>query len=290
VHYELWHRRTEKPGNGQRFMYKFLFDRMSEPTSPTWDSDDISWPDADDRRNLLWRAMWNWSAGSDGNGSNGADDADVGELVERLEDANETTCFHAAYSLAAIGKPAVPELIARLSHDGEDVRRNAGYSLVTIGQAAVPALQEAAGTEKPARARAAAVDALSNMGLAAAPAVTTLRTALRDVDGNTRKAAAYGLGNVGDAAAAAIPSLIDALDDSDDWVVRNALLAMAKLGPRAAEVVPSLSPCLRHENRYVRGKAALVLRRVGTTEATEALIEYLSTARWCPITTRDTPY
>ena len=153
-----------------------------------------------------------------------------------------------------MGAPAVPQLITRWSSDGEDVRRNAGYSLAAVGQAAVPALEEAAAAER-AETRGAAVDALGDMGLPAA-----------------------------------IPSLIDALDDSEDWVVRHSLLALARLGAQAAEVVPRLSGCLRHENRYVRAKAALVLRRVGTEEATEALIEYLMTARWCPITTKDSQY
>jgi HEAT repeat protein len=88
----------------------------------------------------------------------------------------------------------------------------------------------------------------------------------------------------------AIPSLIDALDDSEGWVVRHSLLALAKLGTQAAEAVPSLARYLHHENRYVRGKAVLALRRIGTEEATDTLLEYLNTARWCPITTKENPY
>ena len=289
VHYDLWHRRSEKTGDGQRFMYKFLFMRMEEPISPTWDSNNISWPEADDRRNGIWKTMWEWSAGGNGNGSHGAGGGNIGELVERLEDANETTSFQAAYSLAAMGVRAVPELIVQLSSDSEDVRRSAGYGLAAIGAAAVPALEEAAGAER-AETRAAAVDALGDMGRPAAPAIGTLQAALRDENIDVRMYAAYALSNVGDAAATAIPSLIDALEDSEDGVVLDSLLALAKLGTQAAEAVPRLARYLHHENRYVRAKAVLALRRIATKEATDTLIEYLNTARWCPITTKETPY
>ena len=288
VHYDLWHRRSEKTGCGQRFMFKFLFTRMEEPGSPTWDSQDLSWPETGDRRDPMWRAMWEWSAGSRGNGSHG-NGGDTGELAARLADADETTCFQAAYSLAAMGAPAVPELISLLSSGDEDLRRNAGYGLAAVGSAAVPALEEAAGVDRP-ETRAAAVDALGDMGLPAAPAVATLQTALRDEEEEVRTKAAYALGNVGAAATAAIPSLVDALDDPRDWVVRHSLLALAKLGPRAAEAVPRITRYLHHENRYVRAKAALVLRRADTKEATDALIEHLTTARWCPLTTKESQY
>jgi HEAT repeat protein len=288
VHYDLWHRRSEKTGHGQRFMFKFLFTRMEEPDSPAWDSDDLRWPETDDRRAPMWRAMWEWSAGGNGDGSHG-NGGDTGELAARLSDANETTCFQAAYSLAAMGAHAVPELISLLSSEDEDLRRNAGYGLAAVGPAAVPALEEAAGAERP-EIRAAAVDVLGDMGLPAAPAIATLRAALKDEDDQVSTRAAYALGNVGDAATAAIPSLVDALDDPEDWVARHSLLALARLGPRAAEAVPRITRYLHHDNRYVRSKAALVLRRAGTQEATDALIEHLSTARWCPLTTKESQY
>ena len=288
LHYDLWHRRSEKTGRGQRFMFKFLFARMGEPVSPAWNSQDSGWTETGDRRDPMWKAMWEWSSGSRGNGSSGQG-GDAGELAARLADANETTCFQAAYSLAAMGAPAVPELIRCLSSEDEGMRRNAGYGLAAAGPAAVPALEEAARAERP-ETRAAAVDALGDMGLPAAPAVATLQAALKDEEDEVRTRAACALGNVGVAAEAAIPSLVDALDDPGDWVVRHCLLALAKLGPRAAEVVPGITRYLHHDNRYVRAKAALVLRRAGTKEATDALIDHLATARWCPLTTKDSQY
>jgi hypothetical protein len=289
VHHDMWHRRSEKIGNGQRYMYKFLFTRIAEPASPTWDSDDLSWPDAEDRRNSMWRSMWEWSAGHSGNGSQETGNGDISELLQRLEEANETTCFQAAYGLAAMGARAVPELITRLSSDNEDLRRNANYGLAAIGQAAVPALEEVVGAER-AETRAAAVDALGEMGLPAASAIGTLQTALRDEDSDVRTKASWALSNVGDAAATAIPSLIDALDDAEHLVVRHSLLAMARLGSQAAEAVPRLAPLLSHENRYVRGNVVMALQYIGTEKAKDMLIEYLTTTRWCPITTREAQY
>ena len=39
-----------------------------------------------------------------------------------------------------------------------------------------------------------------------------------------------------------------------------------------------------------RAKAALALQRIGTEEATDALIKHLNTARWCPLTNKDSQY
>ena len=58
----------------------------------------------------------------------------------------------------------------------------------------------------------------------------------------------------------------------------------------AEEAVPLLARALGDEDRYVRGNAVQALRRVGTPSAVEVLLESLTAARWCPFTTRDTPY
>ena len=288
VHYDLWHRALENSCDRLRFMHKFLFTRMTEPTAPTWNSTEVRWLQSEDRRDVMWQTMWDWSTGGGGNDSIGAS-ADVDDLLAKLEDDNETTCFQAAYGLGAIGETAVPGLAAGLSSGSEDVRRCAGYGLSAVGGTAVPALEEAARSDR-TETRAAAADALGNMGRAASSAITTLEKALRDDDGTVRTNAAYAFSNIGVAAATAIPGLIDALDDAEEWVVRNASLALAKLGPEAAEAVPRLAPHLHHENRYVQANTALALKRIGTQEATEVLLDYLTTSRWCPVTTKDTPF
>ena len=289
IHYDLWHRGLENSSDRPRYMHKFLFARMEEPTTPTWSSQDPSWHDEDDRRNGLWRTMWQWSRGDRSNGSNDCGDGDVDELVEQLANENETTRFQAAYKLGAIGEAAVTALAQRLDSDDQEVRRAANYGLAAAEGCAVPALEEAASSERALR-RTEAVDALGNMGLPAAPAAATLEKALKDGDDTVRANAAYALGTIGEAAALAIPALIDGLDSSDEWVVRNSSLTLARLGPLAAEAVPKLERHLQHENRYVQSKVVLALKRIGTEEASNALIEHLMTARWCPVTTKETPF
>ena len=289
VHYDLWHRGLENSSDRPRYMHKFLFARMEEPSEPTWSSGDLSWPEDADRRNGLWQSMWHWSAGQSGNGSKGSGAGDLDELAGQLEDENETTRFQAAYRLGAIGEDGVAALARGLESDDEELRRAASYGLAAAEGCAVSALEEAASSER-ADTRAEAVDTLGNMGLAAAPSAATLGKALKDDDGTVRANAAYALGNIGAAAADAIPALIDGLDDSEEWVVRNSSLTLARLGPLAAEAVPRLARHLNHENRYVQSKTAMALKRIGTDEAYHALIEHLTTARWCPITTKEMPF
>ena len=61
-------------------------------------------------------------------------------------------------------------------------------------------------------------------------------------------------------------------------------------GPPAGVAVSALCPILTDENRYVRYSGLLALQRIGTPEAQSVLVDELLAARWCPITTKDTPY
>ena len=61
VHYDLWHRAMPNPSDRHRFMVKFLFTRMSEPQSPTWDHRDDTWTaKGNDPPALLCRRAWDW--------------------------------------------------------------------------------------------------------------------------------------------------------------------------------------------------------------------------------------
>ena len=67
VHYDLWHRAMPNASDCDRFMVKFLFTRMGEPQTPSWDYCDGTWqsegtdPPAD-----LCRRAWDWMCGTDG--------------------------------------------------------------------------------------------------------------------------------------------------------------------------------------------------------------------------------
>ena len=39
THYDLWHAATRNKSEQPRYMFKFLFNRVSEPTAPSWNSD-----------------------------------------------------------------------------------------------------------------------------------------------------------------------------------------------------------------------------------------------------------
>ena len=54
--------------------------------------------------------------------------------------------------------------------------------------------------------------------------------------------------------------------------------------------VAPLAEALHDSARYVRGAAAEALRFIGTPSATARLLDYLAVARWCPITTKESPY
>ena len=62
------------------------------------------------------------------------------------------------------------------------------------------------------------------------------------------------------------------------------------MGPAAEGAVAALVQALRDENRYVRFHAGLALRRIGSPAAERALFDDLLTARWCPLTTAESPY
>jgi len=86
------------------------------------------------------------------------------------------------------------------------------------------------------------------------------------------------------------PALATALRDEDERIRRNVAFAMAKHALPISEVVSALRDALHDEGRYVQYYAAIALRRMGTPEANEALWNAMITSRWCPVTTKKSPY
>ena len=298
THYELWHGATANRTQRPRYMMKFLLHRMQEPEAPSWNAGDTGW----DTESALWRAMWNWHRGaanaepaSAAAGGEGAVDLD-GLADPHLQRGMET-----AYALAASanGEGAVRagRLCAVLAGDCT-VTARAAYALAALGAAAVPALSEAlAHPEAGVRARAA--QALAEMGGATGAAEPALRHALSDDDGTVCAWAASALGTgCGAEAEKSIAALSAAIDDdmADRGYRRpTSAHAMARLAGKveadtADRVARLIAPHLQSGNRYVRGLTAVALRRLGTPAATELLLDWLTVARWCPVTTPDSPY
>ena len=309
VDYDIWHRGTANVSDRKRYMVKFLFLRMEEPGSPSWDGAGAEWQ-PEGGRDAMWSAMWDWHTGGNGHATGSTSNGrSVDDLMNTVVNSEEEACLDAAYELAGMGSPAVAPLMEALQADygdaaptgevsygklaaadrPEQIRRNISYALAAIGAPAVPALIEAAG--HPAWwVRDAAVETLGDIGPDAADAVPVLTEAMVDESLQVRRHASEALGIAGQLGDAAVPGLIDSLDDPDEVIRRNTVLALARIGPAASEAVLAIKGLLGDEDRYVRGKAVEALRRIGTTEAHDVLIEDLLTSRWCEITTKDNLY
>ena len=278
VHYDLWHRAMPNSTADKRFMAKFLFARMSEPQAPTW-----AVGDADTSvESPMHQSLWNWHAGQQDRALRGSGRAAAG-LIDQLQADDERACLDAAYNLASLGPAVLPELVRTLGSPSEARRRNAGYALSAMGSAAVPQLVDELAS-KDENSRAAAANVLGDIGLAAGDAAAGLAAALGDPALPVRRHAAESLGLLNGAARNAVPRLVEALDDDDEWVRRNTAMSLARLGPDAEAALPALVGALGDANRYVRAKAALALQRQGTEAAHQALLDFLATARWCPLT------
>ena len=105
-----------------------------------------------------------------------------------------------------------------------------------------------------------------------------------------RQHTAEALGTIAQYPEVAVPALSKALGDEEGQVGFNAAYSLARFGRSAQAAVPALREALHNENRYVCSHSAAALERIGTPEAVEVLFDYLTTLRWCPITTKESTY
>ena len=328
IHFDLWHRAMANQTNKTRYMMKFQFIRMDAPQAPEWNVTDSHWKLEDSGSALpshqgTWRHVWNWLAGesngdtaqpangsltkhitalSDGEApvrSHAADEISmfgesaaeaISHLIQALCDVYEPVRLNAAYALGAIGEPAVPQLIETLGVEDQIMRRMAAYALAAVGAPAVPALSEALQhTEDTVRVEA--TYALAQIGTDAESAIPVLMERTKDENVEVRRYLAEAFGSLGQVAAPAVPILCDMLASDDDGQARfEAALALAQIGPPASDAIPILASAFTDENRYVRDNVVLALKRIDTPEAESALFDYLLTARWCPITNRESTH
>lgn len=307
VNFDSWHRATANRSDKKRYMLKFQFARMQEPS----DARHTNWQPADDDRHQgLSRHVWNWLSQSNGGDSmNVAPDEDgsVSQLMAGLGDTDESIRLNSAYALGGLGESVVPALMGALQEEaaalaetnlaktaanpqgGNPAELYSSQALTEVGQSSVPALISALG-DASWPTRAAAADTLGNLGLLAEEAVPRLISGLRDESSWVRRNAAEALGTIAAPAEDIVPALMQVSSDSEMLVRLNAVMALAKIGQSADGIVPTLAGRLSDEDRYVRFYAAAVLRQIGTPEAQNALWDDLLTSRWCPITTAENPY
>ena len=283
VHYDLWHRATTNLSNRNRFMVKFLFCRMAEPTAPSWNCSNSSWrdPAAAAATPRLWKSVWNWHTGKNG-GTEGRDRENRGAFptgaTDRQNlvrmDLSEADLLENVYHLSSQGETGTAALMATLAEDAEaQLHHNlaashtnpsqliSGFGLSAQAAEAVPYLVSALAA-KGWPLRAAAADILGDSGRPASHAVPRLLDCLQDESAWVRRNATEALGNI--ASPEAVPRLAHLLTNDSCHVVRhNAALSLAKIGPEAERAHSSLENALTDESLYVRGNVRLALARIG---------------------------
>ena len=292
VNYDLWHRGMPNRTDKNRYMMKFLFARMSEPESPSWNTEKAEWEQiGNDIHQKMFQHVWDWHYGKT-NGdipNNGRSMESAPELIKGLGDDSESKGLSAAYALSEFGESVVPVLMDAFVDESEAMRRNAYYALNAIGAPAVdPLISNLKHLD--AQVRETAAEALGDIGRPAQAATLELAKALEDESEEVRSRAAEALGTISQGESTAIPALSTVLQDEEERVRRDAILALARIGHHAVDAVDALGSMFSDENRYVRGDAVHALYRIDTPEAKEVLLRFLMRTRWCPLTSRESTH
>ena len=322
ANYDIWHRGTANTSDRPRYMMKFLFVRMSEPSLPTWNTDPSELPAGYANNHAMGKSMWDWYKGTP---SQITPNESVSDLVDTVLENSEPAAIDAAYKLGSTQCPSIIELVELLkdlsgsywweqrsgfySYRGKRVKRisanklsrpgrgqgitspsaNAGYGLPAAGKASVPALIDLAENDK-WWLRATVAEILGDIGPAASESIPALNKLAQDKWTSVRAETIHALGTVGQTGSAAVSTLAEALADDEDSVRQAASMALARTGPNAEEAVPNLVSALEDSDRYVRGNSAHALYRINSPQSTSALLDYLLASRWCYSTTKDSTY
>ncbi len=276
IHFDLWHRAMANRTDKTRYMMKFQFIRMDEPTGPEWNVKNPRWDTVElhehgDAASLThegtWRHVWNWMAGEKNGQFSATANGNLAAHVAALRDENPAVRLRAADELGLLEESAaeaVPLLISALHDTYEPVRLNAAYALGAIGEPAVPKLIETLGAENEQTRRMAAYA----LGAVGEPAVPALSEALGHAEDTVRVEAAYALAQIGGSAHKAVRALMECARDNVVEVRRNSVDAFGSIGPAAAEAVPVLTEMLASDDdEQVRFDAALALAQLGPSSS-----------------------
>lgn len=311
VHFDLWHKASINTSTVDRYMLKFQFVRLGTPKYPTWNHSNASFvvpQDVPAQHKDLWLDVWDWlrGQGSRTDVNQNVDDIHIQELGRLLQD-EEVTSLNAAYALGTMGDKGAKELLKHLQEGSIMIATRAAYGLQGSGTAAVPGLIKTLGHPEEKR-RALAAFVLGMLGCAASEVATALITAAKDESDWVRRNAIEALGMVVQPVDLIVPALAEALEtaldneadgtsDSMDGYVSNQKYIKNKIGYTAclsllragregdpAIILPALKKALTSKDRYVRAYAFEALGHLRTEEATEIIIQYFRSARWCPDT------
>ena len=281
VNFDIFHRQMYNRSEKTRYMMKFIFSRMSEPTSPSWNHQGANWQKSDDLQEPIWSYLWQWHVGKKSVEQDDIPLETADELRNFLESDQEILGTQAAYKLGKLGPEGLEKLIEVITDNDSASYRNALYGFTQIGELAVPALVNLLLHQSP-KIRALAADILCDLGLNARSSLPALIECLSDQNDQVRYHAANAIGMVASDQDIDVEPLEKALKDKVDLVRRNAALSLARLGSRTNQDVSALKEALADPDHLVRAFSVQALERIGTPKAMAILLDHLRTARWCP--------
>ncbi|CAF3646948.1 unnamed protein product [Rotaria sp. Silwood1] len=304
IHYDIVHRGTaNRTNDSHRFMFKFQFNRLEEPTQPTWNHDPTNaYYDAADAGLLqpIVKHVWNWMIGRAIILQQLPIDQDITTWKTQLNNEDGKIRLNAAYNLAMNNEYNI--LIEQLYKRNEIVRLEAAYALTACryNKDVIAELQAVLKREEKNESIAYCIAFIfSEMG---STALDTLPLLIHIVETShswlVKQYCCEALGtiqvNEQQYIDMVVQCLTNVLVDRDQQknpkeashVRFTAALSMAKLGAKASQAIPSLKDALYlDQNRYVNGNALLALERIGTSEALKIVLHYLNMSRWCAKTT-----
>ena len=275
VHFDVGHGGSLNVADKTRFMVKWVFTRIEEPASPSWNSLEKAWQAPQTHEYPVDVAahahIWNWFSGikrqpfEENVVSGQIGLLNTGVRVKNSNGWNEQAIVfeEEAYNLASLGKQAVPALCENLKSDNEWIKLNMIFALGEIGsdaQEAIPNLLELLNSESH-------------------PIVRTTLDALGQICAGTR---------------ASFPEIHSLMKISypawqtpyyrqwtgHDQVRVNAITALMRIGDQSQEAegaaIESLNDCCG----YVGGFGVEYLLRIGSVTALRAAISYLQSHRW----------
>ncbi|CAF3458798.1 unnamed protein product [Rotaria sp. Silwood1] len=300
IHYDIVHKGTaNRTKDSYRFMFKFQFNRLEEPTKPTWNHDPTNAVyDAADAGLLqpILKHVWNWMMGGTMMIQQSSTEQDIINWKIQVHNQDSETRLNAAYNLALSNEYHV--LIEQLSNNKEIYRLEAAYALTACryNKNVINELQTVLKKEEKNEDQAYCIAFIfSEMGPIALETLPLLVHVLEITDSwLVKKYCCQALGTIQsnnqndvDIVVRCLTHILLDRDQQLDTVNRSharitAALSLAKIGAKATEAIPVLKDALYFDqNRYVNGNALLALERIGTSEALKIVLDYLKTSRWC---------
>ena len=275
VHFDIGHGGSLNIADKTRFMVKWVFTRVEEPTAPTWNCLDNEWKTPETHEVPIEATdqthIWNWFAGEKGRGRTDISPEEQVSLLN-LAAANSGTngwiedaiVFEKeAYLLTTLGKRAVPALIENLKTEDEWTLLNTIFALGEIGseaRAAVPQLLLQLNSPSHPVVRTA-LDALGQICQGTSdsfPEITALMKLTRPEWQNSSFRKWTG----------------------QDQVRVNAAMALLRIGDFSNDAETAIIESLQDSCGYVGGFGVEYLLRNGSPTALKSAIAYLKAHRW----------